>query len=129
MLLEQSGEADRERLLRLTPVIRFLARTESITVLTDGEQAPECAMALLGNMRILVPMAGLIDKDAELARLDKQIAQTRGDLEKARGKLANRNFVERAPEAVVKQEQQRLVDFESALKELTEQRAKIAALE
>ena len=129
VLLEQSGEADRERLLRLTPVIRFLARTESITVLTDGEQAPECAMALLGNMRILVPMAGLIDKDAELARLDKQIAQTRGDLEKARGKLANRNFVERAPEAVVKQEQQRLVDFESALKELTEQRAKIAALE
>ena len=129
VLLEHSTDADRERLLRLTPVISFLARTESVTVLSEADEAPESAMALLGTMRILVPMAGLIDKDAELARLDKQIAQTEGDLKKARGKLGNKNFVERAPEAVVKQEQQRLADFEAALKELSEQRERIAGLD
>ena len=129
VLLEQAGDADRERVVRLEAVLKFLARTESITVLADADTAPESAMALLGSMRILVPMAGLIDKDAELARLDKQIAQTEGELNKARGKLANKNFIERAPEAVVKQEQQRLAGFETALKELSEQRTRIAALD
>src|SRR5690606_37824054 len=105
-----------------------LGRLESITWLEAGEQAPEAAIALVGEMKVLVPMAGLIDKDAELARIDKQRNKLRSDLERARNKLANPNFVDKAPAAVVEQERQRMADKESALATLVEQYRRISAL-
>jgi len=128
VLLEQAGVDDRERLGRFEALIAFLARTESIRVLDAGDTAPESALALLGDMRILVPMAGLIDKDAELARLDKQITQTEGDVQRAEAKLGNEGFVSRAPEAVVNQERERLTTHRKTLGELQAQRERIAAL-
>ncbi|PWN57095.1 valine--tRNA ligase [Abyssibacter profundi] len=128
VLLEHASQADIERLSRFEPLIAFLARTESVTVLTEGEQAPEAAMSLLGSMRILVPMAGLIDKDAELARLEKQIAQSEGDVKRSEAKLGNERFVARAPEAVVNQERERLEQHRQTLAELKSQRERIAAL-
>lgn len=128
VLLEHASQADTERLSRFEPLIAFLARTESVTVLTEGEQAPEAAMSLLGSMRILVPMAGLIDKDAELARLEKQIAQSEGDVKRSEAKLGNERFVARAPEAVVNQERERLEQHRQTLAELKSQRERIAAL-
>ena len=128
VLLEHASQADTERLSRFEALIAFLARTESVTVLTEGEQAPEAAMSLLGSMRILVPMAGLIDKDAELARLEKQIAQSEGDVKRSEAKLGNERFVARAPEAVVNQERERLEQHRQTLAELKSQRERIAAL-
>ncbi|MGB8145868.1 MAG: hypothetical protein WCF05_11985, partial [Chromatiaceae bacterium] len=59
------------------------ARTASISILSEGETAPESAISLVGEMKVLIPMAGLIDKEAELQRLAKEIARIRSDLERA----------------------------------------------
>ena len=52
---------------------------------------------LAGEMEVLVPMAGLIDKDAELARLDKEILRLQGEVQRVGGKLSNAGFVDKAP--------------------------------
>ncbi|SEP77996.1 valyl-tRNA synthetase [Solimonas aquatica] len=102
LLLQNAGDADRARLTRLQQAIEFLARVEAPRVLAADEAAPQSATALLGAMKLLVPMAGLIDKDAELARLAKQIAKLESDLGKTQTRIENPNFG-KAPEAVQQQ--------------------------
>lgn len=79
-------------------------------------------------MKVLVPMAGLIDKDAELARLNKEIDKLQKDIQRVEGKLGNSKFVDKAPEAVVQKERDKLADIQSALANLTEQKTKIEKL-
>jgi valyl-tRNA synthetase len=110
------------------PYLEFLARTESVTLLPPGDAGPEAATALIGKLKILIPLAGLIDKEAELKRLDKEIGRLRGDLSRVEQKLANPNFVDKAPEAVVAKERSRLEGVRSALRDLEQQAAKISAL-
>ncbi|MEQ1438794.1 valine--tRNA ligase [Fontimonas sp. SYSU GA230001] len=102
LLIHNASASDCERLQRMDASIRFLARVETPRVLADGEAAPQAATALLGAMNLLVPMAGLIDKDAELARLAKQIAKLEGDLAKTEARVGNPNFA-KAPEHVQQQ--------------------------
>jgi len=108
--------------------IKSLARTESITWLSEGEEAPESATSLVGEMKLLIPMAGLIDKEAELARLDKEIARLQGEVKRLEGKLGNDKFVGKAPEAVVQKEREKLAEAQSSLTSLQEQRGKIEKL-
>ncbi|HEU4515909.1 MAG TPA: valine--tRNA ligase [Steroidobacteraceae bacterium] len=126
--LQSASPADLERLARNEAVIRRLAGVESATPLARDEAPPQAAAALLGELRILVPMAGLIDVNAELARLDKRMGKVRQELAKAEGKLGNANFVQNAPPAVVVQEQQRVADFKRELAQLEEQRERVASL-
>jgi len=105
-----------------------VGRVESVTVLTDGEEPPASATALLGDMRMLVPMKGVIDVDAERARLEKQRQKAEADLAKTQAKLANDKFVNNAPADVVTQERQRAVDFEKTIAQLGEQLEKLAEL-
>jgi valyl-tRNA synthetase len=105
-----------------------LANLESITWLEPGEEAPMSATALVGSMEILVPMAGLIDKDAELARLNKEIDKLQKELEKVQNKLGNENFVGKAPAEVVAKERERMADMEATLGKLSQQCATIKAL-
>ena len=86
------------------------------------------ATALVGEMQVLVPMAGLIDKDAELARLDKEIQRLQGEVQRVGGKLANEGFVAKAPAEVLDKERAKLAEAKAALAKLVEQRGKIAAL-
>ena len=86
------------------------------------------ATALVGEMEVLVPMAGLIDKDAELARLDKEIQRLQGEVQRVGGKLANEGFVAKAPAEVLDKERAKLAEAEAALAKLVEQREKIANL-
>ena len=125
----QHGSADDER--RLNDNRQFLtklANLESITWLEVQEQAPLSATALAGDMEIRVPMAGLIDKAAEQARLEKEIDKLNKELQRLRGKLSNEKFVSNAPEDVVNKEKTKLADAESALGKLEQQQAAIAAL-
>jgi len=108
--------------------IKSLAKTESITWLADGEEAPESATSLVGEMKLLVPMAGLIDKDAELARLDKEIDKLEKEVKRLDGKLSNEKFVSKAPAEVVDKEKAKLADAQSSLASFMEQREKIAKL-
>ena len=79
-------------------------------------------------MQVLIPMAGLIDKDAELKRLDKEIARLEGDVTRTEAKLANPSFVDKAPAAVVQKERERMAESRAAIDKLRGQRAKIQAL-
>ena len=79
-------------------------------------------------MKILIPLAGLIDKDAELARLDKEIGRLQQDIERTGKKLQNPSFVDKAPEAVVQKERDKLEQAQAALADLSAQAEKIKAL-
>ncbi|MDX1353740.1 MAG: class I tRNA ligase family protein, partial [Thiomicrorhabdus sp.] len=108
--------------------LQSLAKLESITVLQSEAEAPESAVALVGEMKVLIPMAGLIDKDAELARLSKEIGKLQGEIKRLSGKLNNAGFVAKAPEDVVANERKKLSDYETALKNLEAQNEKIQQL-
>ncbi len=125
VLLADSSKHDQDLLAKHRPLIDFLARTESITVLPPEEEGPESAAALVGRMKVLIPLAGLIDKAAESARLDKEMERQRQDIERVKKKLANSAFVDKAPSAVVQKERERLARSEAALADLTVQAEKI----
>jgi valyl-tRNA synthetase len=128
VLVANASERDRQWLVAARPYLDFLARTESITVLDDEREAPESAISLVGDMKVLIPMAGLIDKDAELKRLDKEITRLRTDIGRIEAKLANPNFVDKAPAAVVQKERDRLSEQGAAVTNLVAQQRRIAAL-
>jgi len=128
VLLQHASDADQQRAGQHALLLQRVGRVESIDVIEDGAQPPAAATALLGDMRLLVPMKGLIDVEAEKARLDKQMDKVRGELAKATGKLSNEKFVNNAPPAVVVQERERVADFEKTIAQLTEQLQKLDEL-
>jgi valyl-tRNA synthetase len=128
VLIQDASAADAERVERFRPSLEFLARIESIRVLAADEAAPQSATALLGAMKILVPMAGLIDKAAELARLAKLRTKLEGDLEKNEARLASEKFVNGAPPAVIEKERARVAQQKAEIATLREQEARISAL-
>ena len=128
VLLENWTPRDQQRFEATEAWIRNLARPESIHWMEPGETAPEAATVLVGNMRLLIPLADLIDREAELARLDRELKKLDGALATVRGKLENEKFVSRAPEAVVQKERERLEELETAYAQLAEQRKRIAQM-
>jgi valyl-tRNA synthetase len=126
VLLQDTSDKDRELCSTYGATISALARLESIDFV--GAEAPESATALVGNMKLLVPMAGLIDKDAEMARLDKEIEKLEKDIQRTAGKLNNDSFVSKAPDAVVQKERDKLADMEAASANLKQQLEKIRAM-
>jgi valyl-tRNA synthetase len=126
--LKNVSAEDQRRLTENEALLKKLARLESITVLAAGEEAPLSATALVGEMEVLVPMAGLIDKAAELARLDKEILRLQGEVQRVGGKLSNAGFVDKAPAEVIEKERAKLAEAEQALGKLAEQHARIASL-
>ena len=124
-LLLQDGSADDRALLeRHGAALKFLAKLESIEWITG--EAPASAAALLGGLKLLIPLEGLIDLGAETARLDKEIKRIAVEITKCEAKLSSETFVRNAPAAVVDQERARLGDWTAQHAALTAQRAKLA---
>ena len=124
-----NGNADDQR--RLTENRLFLcklAKLSSLTWLEPEDSAPPSATQLVGEMEILIPMAGLIDKEAEIGRLSKEIGKLRQEAQRCEGKLKNPSFAEKAPAAVVDKEREKLNEYRSALARLEEQLEKIKYL-
>jgi valyl-tRNA synthetase len=128
VLLANAGESDRLWVEQHRAFLDFLARIESIEVLAPGDEGPESATALVGDMKILIPLAGLIDKEAEGKRLEKEIAKLSAEVDRLGKKLANPHFVDKAPEAVVQKERGKLSEANKALSNLQAQLDKIRAL-
>ncbi|WP_199611208.1 valine--tRNA ligase [Flocculibacter collagenilyticus] len=128
VLLRNVSEDDQRRLDENQTFLSAMAKLESITVLTENEQAPASAASILGDMEILIPMAGLIDKDAELARIAKALEKIEKDLQRTAGKLQNENFVSKAPPAVIEKEQAKLAEMESTKAKLIAQQEEINAI-
>lgn len=122
LLLQGGGENDRPRVARFASQLQSLLRLESISWL-DGSDAPASAAAVVGELRLLVPLQGLVDLDAERARLDREIARVAGEREKSQAKLAR--FSDKVPPAVVEQERARLIDWTTQLGALQDQRARL----
>ncbi|MBY6028557.1 valine--tRNA ligase [Halomonas sp. DP8Y7-1] len=127
-VLTKGSEADRTRLSDNRLFLSKLAKLASIEWLEDASQAPLSATQLVGEMEVLVPMADLIDKDAELARLGKEIDKQDKLIMGVEKKLANEGFVAKAPAAVIDKERGKLEEYQAARRVLVEQREKIAAL-
>src|SRR5262249_26326636 len=102
-----------------------LAGIEKIEQLVSGPVAPQSATALVGELTLLVPLAGLIDVKAEIDRLEKRITKVKDDLRKTQAKLSNENFVRNAPPNVVAQEREREAEFERTIVSLEAQLARL----
>jgi valyl-tRNA synthetase len=105
-----------------------LAGLESITLVDAAASVPQSALALVGTLTILVPMAGLIDADAEAERLGRLLARAQRDLDKTRERLANDNFVRNAPAEVVSGERARAEELERTASGLAAQLARVRGL-
>ncbi|KTT64049.1 valyl-tRNA synthetase [Pseudomonas oryzihabitans] len=128
IIVANASAEDQRRLADFEPLLNKLAKLESVRVLAAAEEAPMSATTLVGEMEVLVPMAGLIDKDAELTRLDKEIGRLEGEVTRVGGKLGNEGFVAKAPAEVLEKERAKLAEAEQALAKLVEQRQRIATL-
>jgi valyl-tRNA synthetase len=105
-----------------------LAKLDTVDLLSANDEEPESAIALVGEMKILIPLAGLIDKGAERERLNKEIEKLVKLKSQFSAKLNNEKFINGAPEAVIKNEKEKLASAESALKDLEQQLEKISKL-
>jgi valyl-tRNA synthetase len=128
VLLQDPAATDRSKLEQHRLFVQKLSRLESVEILEPGIEPPTSATALLGSMKILVPMAGLIDVAAEQSRLQKQLERANSDLQKISAKLDNESFMARAPEAVVAKERARQTDLLQEIAQLEEQVAKLDSL-
>ena len=119
--LAGATDTERGRLASGTAYVRTLARVATIDLLEPGSPPPKAATALLGNLQILVPLEGIIDKDAEIGRLERQLGKLGKNLGQSRAKLGNPSFRDRAPAAVVEKEHRRAAKLETSVSKLEAQ--------
>jgi valyl-tRNA synthetase len=123
LLLQGGSGEDRNRLTRFNSSLSFLLKLERIEWLGADADTPPAATAIVGDLKLLVPLGGLVDLDAERARLDKEIKRVESEKEKSEVKLSR--FTDKVPPAVIEQERVRLIDWTSQLDGLVAQRAKL----
>ncbi|HEX3603542.1 MAG TPA: valine--tRNA ligase [Steroidobacteraceae bacterium] len=128
VLLQNAGPRDLSHLGRNLHYLVRLAGIEPPRLLGAAEAAPISAVALLGNMEILVPMKGLIEPEAELERLAKRLRKTEIDLSKLETKLGNSQFAKNAPPDIVAKDQQRLEELRTEMGQLSAQTARVRQL-
>jgi valyl-tRNA synthetase len=123
VLLRAGSADDPRRIEMLQPELMQLCGVASLDWLKA--EAPASATGLCGSLEILVPLADLIDRDAEIKRLDKEIDKLRSDLARIQGKLGNASFLAKAPESVVQKEQEKMNAQQSSLDKLLLQRQQL----
>ncbi|HAO53817.1 MAG TPA: valine--tRNA ligase, partial [Gammaproteobacteria bacterium] len=126
--VQNINDSDQHCLNTHSQVLNSLAKLENISQLNANDEAPESATALVGEMKVLIPLAGLIDKEQEAARLNKEIEKLNKQRAQFAGKLNNEKFVSGAPEAVVNKEKEKLASVENSIADLSTQLEKIAKL-
>jgi valyl-tRNA synthetase len=109
-------------------LVASLAGLSGVVFVDTLEERPGWSSIVLSGGQAQVELTGLIDLEAEVARIDKELDKARGDLAKVDGKLANQGFVDRAPAEVVQQQRDRQVELTRTIEELTGQRAALAEL-
>ncbi|HDR1338640.1 TPA: valine--tRNA ligase [Pasteurella multocida] len=128
LLLRNLSEADQNALENNRTLIQAMAKLDAIRVLEATEEAPLSVAKLVNNAELLVPMAGFINKEAELARLTKEIEKYQGEIQRIENKLANEAFVAKAPPAVIEKERAKMAEYAEGLNKLKQQYLAIEAL-
>ena len=126
VLLANMSNGDESMLAKNHQTIGFLGKAESLKQLAPDEDKPEAAMALLGEMNILIPLEGLIDKAAEISRLQKAIENMQKEIKRLEGKVSNPNFTDKAPADVVAKEREKLEERYGALADLESQQQSLS---
>lgn len=121
VLFAKGTTADRTLLTDYQDYLITLTKIKSIEFHPESTPYPAAATAIVGELEILIPMAGLIDKDAEISRLNKELSKLDKDLARSSQKLANPNYVDKAPTAVVDQERERLKEMQNIQQKLQQQ--------
>ena len=128
VLLQNISSEEEQRLSRIANQFKALAKVESLTILKDGDEVPLSSSSMVGQLRVLVPMKGLIDPTAELKRLGKSFDKLQKQAEGIARKLSNEGFVSKAPAAVVDAEKTKLAELEGQLTAMTAQMEQLKAL-
>jgi len=128
VLLTKGSSSDQALLEKYRQFLIKLAKLDSAGWLDDAAAAPPCAMQVVGEMEVLVPMAGLVDVDVELGRLAKEQEKLEKEIGRLSGKLGNARFVDNAPADVVAKEKEKLSNAETTLNQLQEQMSKLQQL-
>ena len=128
VLLQNTTDAEKAQIARIEPLVKALAKVESITFLTEAEQPPLSSSSVVGHVSVFVPMKGLIDPKAELGRLQKDFDKVQKQHDQIAGKLSNEGFVAKAPAAVVEGEKVKLAEFADQLVKIKANMDQIAAL-
>ncbi|AKP73590.2 Valine--tRNA ligase [Piscirickettsia salmonis] len=128
VIFHQGSAKDQQRLKENKAFLTALAKLESIQWLSSDQEPPPSATAPVGNMVIHIPMAGLIDKTAELARLAKEEAKLQKELERFSKKLANESYINKAPAAVIAKEREKEAEVKQRFDHLNSQITKIKTL-
>ena len=121
VLLKNTNQEDARCLNEYREFVSSLAKLETIEILAEGQKVPTSSTALAGSLEILVPVAGLIDLNAESSRLTKEIDKLKNEHKRLSGKLQNERFVANAPAAIVEKEKEKLTNTLEALSKLEEQ--------
>lgn len=128
VLLQNISDEEEQRLSRIANQFKALAKVESLTILKDGDEVPLSSSSMVGQLRVLVPMKGLIDPTAELKRLDKSYEKLQKQAEGISRKLSNEGFVSKAPTEVVDAEKAKLAELEGQIKAMAGQMEELKAL-
>ena len=128
LYLAKLSNSDEANLEKYQDLITSLAKISAITKLHAEDEQPVSATALVGQMEVLIPMADLIDKQAEITRLKKEIAKIGKEIDKSTAKLGNPSFTEKAPAIVIDKEKERLSAASKAKEQLCHQLATIEKL-
>ncbi|MDG2917136.1 valine--tRNA ligase [Bisgaard Taxon 10/6] len=121
LLLRNLSAEEQNTLENNRALMQIMAKLDSVKVLAPSEEAPLSVAKLVGNAELLVPMAGFINKETELARLNKEIEKLVGEVKRIESKLGNEAFVAKAPEAVIAKEREKMQDYQSGLEKLKAQ--------
>ena len=116
------ASGDRTTLQEFVPYLQALAKLSQIEIV---EQLPEteAPVQIIGDYKLLLHIE--IDKAQECERLNKEIVRLDSEINKAQGKLGNAGFIERAPQAVVAQERERLAQFSATREKLLLQQERL----
>ncbi len=128
VLLQNVSQDEEARLSRIKNQFKALAKVESLEIVKEGDDVPLSSSSMVGQLRVLVPMKGLIDPTAELARLGKSYDKLKGQAEGIARKLGNEGFVSKAPAEVVDAEKAKLAELEGQLTAMTAQMEELKAL-
>ena len=132
VLLDNISDEETARLSRIENQFKSLAKVDTLTIVNAGDGAdkelPLSSSSMVGQLKVLVPMKGLIDPTAELNRLAKAQEKLIKQAESLRSKLSNESFVSKAPANVVESEKAKLAEMDTQLAEMSKQIEQLKAI-
>lgn len=115
IMIQLDNSKDKHILLDNRDYVENFLRPKSLVVDTNVVAPKLAKSAVIAGAQIFVPLAELVDLSEEIAKMDKEIDHLQEEVKRCKAKLANKGFVDHAPEAVIEKEKAKQADYESQL--------------